>query len=434
MDPTAALAAALADAPPGPLCIGYSGGLDSTVLLHACAAQAVLRGQGLRALHVDHGLQPQSADWAAHCQRRCAELGVALTVLQVCVARDGGRGLEAAAREARHAAFAQELAAGETLVLAHHRDDQAETVLLRLLRASGSAGLAGMAALRRFGGGQLWRPLLALPRATLEAYARAHGLDWIDDPSNADPRHDRNLLRHAVLPVLRERWPGADAALARSARLLREDAERLERLDRLQLAAVQGLDPSVLSVSGLLALDGASRRGVVRLWLRELGLPAPPAAVIDRVDRLLDARADATPLLAWPGAELRRYRDGLHAMAPLAPPARDWSRHWDGSTPLALPSGFGILELAGDALRFDPPLLVAPRRGGERLRLPGRSHHAPLKDALQQLGVPPWLRERLPLLHATDGTLLAAGDLVLADAWHAHANGRQLRWTADASA
>ena len=428
MDATATLAAALAGAPAAPLCVGYSGGLDSSVLLHACARQASLRASGLRALHVDHGLHPHSAEWAVHCRRTCAALAVPLTVVRVAVAKDRGSGLEAAAREARHAAFAAALGPGETLALAHHRDDQAETLLLRLLRGAGTGGLGGMSAERPLAAGRLWRPLLSLPRSILEAYAQTHRLHWIDDPSNADLSHDRNLLRHRVLPLLRQRWPGADAALARSARLLREDAGRLAGLDRGHLAALRGPDAAVLSVPGLLALDPATRRSVLRHWLHDLGLPMPPAAVIDGVDALLQARADANPLLRWPGAELRRHRDGLHAMPPLAPAAGDWTRAWNGLEPLHLPPGYGTLSLLGDPWRFDPPLTITPRCGGERLRLPGRTHHTPLKDALQRLGVPPWQRDRLPLLHAPDGTLLAAGDLILADAWAAHSGSRRLRW------
>lgn len=428
--PVQSIAAALADAPEAPVCVAFSGGLDSSVLLHALAQQPSLRARGLRALHVDHGLHPQSRDWADRCMQVCAALAVPVSVRRVRVDAGSGSGLEAAARDARYAAFEADLRPGEWLALAHHRDDQVETVLLRLLRGSGSAALGGMARLRPLGPGRLWRPLLELPRSALEAYATEHRLEWVDDPANVDPRHDRTVLRRELLPMLRARWPGADAALARSARLLREDAARLDQLDRQQLAILQGLDPATLSLPGLAALAPPGRRAVLRLWLGELGLPTPPAAVIDRVDaELLAARGDATPCLAWPGAELRRYRDCLFAMAPQGELETGWNRRWDGHAPLQLPRGFGTLHLLGAPLRFDPPLTVAPRRGGERLVLPGRRHHTPLKDALQQLGIPPWQRARLPLVHASDGSLLAVGDLLHADAWTAQAQGRVLRWS-----
>ena len=205
--------------PGHPLLIGFSGGLDSTVLLQLLASDPSMHRAGLRALHVHHGLQAAADAWAEHCARQAAALGVALEVLRVDVPRDGGHGLEAAAREARYAALAAALAPGETLATAHHLDDQAETFLLRALRASGPEGLGAMRPWRRFAGGWHWRPLLALPRATLQAWAQAHALEWIEDPSNALPDPDRNFLRLQVLPMLQRRWPHAAAALARSAEL-----------------------------------------------------------------------------------------------------------------------------------------------------------------------------------------------------------------------
>ena len=208
------LAAALQDAPPGAICIGYSGGVDSTVLLHALAAG----GREVRALHIDHGLQPASSGWAEHCRAFCGALGVGITVLRVQVDRIAALGTEGAARAARHAAFAAELRAGETLALAHHRDDQAETMLLRLLHGAGTEGLAGMRRLRPFARGRMWRPWLGVAREELVSYARRHALAWVEDPSNASPQHAaRNHLRHVVIPALQARWPDAARRIAASA-------------------------------------------------------------------------------------------------------------------------------------------------------------------------------------------------------------------------
>ncbi|HEY4528819.1 MAG TPA: tRNA lysidine(34) synthetase TilS, partial [Luteimonas sp.] len=216
-----ALSDALFDVPCGDgtagIVVALSGGLDSTVLLHRLAARPELRRRGLRAIHVHHGLHADADAWAGHCGQACAALGVPLRVLRVAVPRDSGFGPEGAARSARQAAFADALDADEVLALAHHLDDQAETFLLRALRASGPDGLAAMRPWRRFGPGWMWRPLLQQPRARIEAWARAHGLAWIEDPANADPAHARSLLRHRVMPLLRSHWPGADAAFARSA-------------------------------------------------------------------------------------------------------------------------------------------------------------------------------------------------------------------------
>lgn len=403
-----AFADALRKLPQSPLCVGYSGGLDSTALLHALAALPAARARGLRAWHVHHGLHEHADAWVAHCQSACDALGVALTVSRVAVAARG-QGREAAARHARYAAFIDGLGTGEVLVLAHHRDDQAETFLLRALRASGPDGLGAMHCWRDFGRGRLWRPLLRTPRAALEAFVREHGLPWIDDPSNVDLSLDRNFLRGRVLPVLRERWPHADAALAASAALCEQAAALLQDGDAQALAAVATDNPSTLSLPALQRLPAARRARVLRRWILDLGLPALPAAGVEQIEHcLLDASVDGEATFAWHGAAVRVWRGLLHA-GPLLPPLpAQWQARWAGDAPLELPGG-GSLALVG-APGFDETLMVHPRRGGERIVLPGRAHSHALKHVLQDLGVPPWERTRLPLLSSADGEVLAAAD------------------------
>ena len=401
----------------GPVAVAFSGGLDSTVLLHLAAADPALRARGLRALHVDHGLHPDSARWADACGDLCAGLGVAFESRRVTVG-DRGDGLEAAARAARHGAFHDSQHEGELIALAHHRDDQAETLLLRLLRGSGD-GLGAMRSLRPFGRGWLWRPLLALPRSRLHEYAAQHGLHWIEDPSNASEHHDRNFLRHQVMPLLLQRWPQADASFASSAGLLATQQDLLAAGDATRLAQVQGFDPASLSVPALLAQPDAWRRRLLRRWVSDLGLPMLSSHALDTISaELLPARTDARAEFAWSGAVIRRWRDLLHAGRPLPPLPEAYHATWDGTTALALPGG-DLLQLS-PALAFDAPLDVRARTGGERLVLPGRRHSSELKHVLQDLGVPPWQRARLPLLFAADGELLAAGDVAV--------SGRLLDW------
>ncbi|HEX6832985.1 MAG TPA: tRNA lysidine(34) synthetase TilS, partial [Rudaea sp.] len=223
----AILQRAVQTVPPGPVAVAYSGGGDSTALLHALADSAV-RERGLRALHVDHGLHPRSATWAGHCRAFAESLGVPIEILRVTVEPRAGTGPEDAARRARYAAFERALRPGEILALAHHRDDQAETVLLKLLRGAGPQGLGGMRFLRKAGAGWLWRPLLDTPRAALQAYLKDHALAWIDDPANANPDLRRNFLRHRIVPGLKPQWPNADAALAHSAQWLRAAADFID--------------------------------------------------------------------------------------------------------------------------------------------------------------------------------------------------------------
>lgn len=412
--------------PPLPIAriaVAFSGGLDSTVLLHALGATPDVRERGLRAIHVHHGLHPDADAWAAHCERICHALDVPLTVLRVHVDAASGRGTEGAARAARLTAFRQALADDELLALAHHRDDQAETVLLRLLRGAGDGGLAAMRRRSRLGGLHLWRPLLELPRAVLREYAISHSLRWIEDPSNAETGYDRNFLRHRVLPLLAERWPQAARNITRSAALLAEQAQLLDVATAAQLDAVQ-VAPDALSISGLLAYPRPQRARILRRWLRaRLGDP-PPANVLNAAERdLLQARHDRQARIDWAGICLLRWRDRLHALRAKAAWPANWQAIWDGRMPLSLPDGSHMVLHGCES--FDAPLTVRARRGGERIRLPGRGHHHALKHVLQDRHVPPWARERMPLLFGADGELLAAGDALLSarmDAWlRAHA-------------
>lgn len=394
--------------------VAFSAGLDSSVLLHLLAHDPTIRERGLRAIHVHHGLHERADAWAEHCAERCHPLGIALDVVKVRVPRDSGLGPEAAARQARRQAFAAALRSGETLALAQHRNDQAETFLLRALRASGPDGLASMRPWRRFAGGWMWRPLLDTPRDALADYAAHHGLCWIEDPSNTDTALDRNFLRHHVLPLLRERWPHADAAFARSAALAAEASELLSTQDETLLASVREENRDALSVPALLALSAAQRARVLRHWVAVLDWPPLPAEGIVRIetDLLGTGRAGASdgraPRFSWRNVEIRRWRGALHAIntGRELPPA--WSCLWDGREPLTLPNGDTLTLLGAEG--FPAPLEVHARRGGERILLPERGHHHTLKHVLQEQGIPPWERARMPLLSAGDGTLLAAGD------------------------
>lgn len=390
--------------------VGLSGGLDSTALLHALASDSSIRARGLRALHVNHGLHPDAQRWEAHCAELCRTLDVPFSATRVVVRRDG-RGPEAAARHARHVALREAAGPGDVVALAHHLDDQAETFLLRALRASGPDGLGAMEPWRAFGAAWLWRPMLHLPRATIADYARAHGLAWLEDPSNADAGLDRNFLRLHVLPQLRERWPHASGALAGAAARCSASARLLVQDDSAALHALRtGAD--TIDAERLRALPAERRARVLRAWVSTLGLPPLPARGVQQVEAaLLGARADAQAEFAWSGARIRRWRTWLWAGDVAPPLPAGWQVEWDGSRPLDLPDG-GQLRLEG-AASFVTPLTVRARRGGERIRLPGRTHRHVLKHVLQDLAVPPWEREHLPVLCAMDGDVEAAGDVVV---------------------
>ncbi|HEY0179636.1 MAG TPA: tRNA lysidine(34) synthetase TilS [Dokdonella sp.] len=411
------LEAALAELPPGPLLSAYSGGLDSTVLLHGLAQSAAARARGVRAIHVDHRLHADSERWAEHCRRVAGALDVELLVSAVDVARSPGLGLEATARRARYGAIEAALARGEIVALAHHRDDQAETVLLKLLRGAGPEGLGAMRTLRPLGVGFAWRPLLGLPRAALREYADHHHLDWVQDPSNADPTLDRNFLRLQVMPRIMRRWAEAEASIAQSAAWARAAADFVDGEAERALARTQGLDPATLRFRDWLALPTALRDPVLRRWLRSLGLPEPTHYQAAELVRQLDeAGDDRQPCVRWPGTEVRRYRELLYALPPLQLPPFDWSAEFDGGE-LALPIDLGTLRLVGPERvpRLPMRFVVRFRRGGESLRMRIGGHLRELKDLFQEVGVPPWQRGRLPLLFAADGSLAAVADLWLGE-------------------
>ena len=398
----------------------YSGGLDSTVLLH------LLRRTGLpgtlQAIHVHHGLNPLADQWQQHCEAVCRAWGVPLTVCRVQVARKGRQSLEEAARLARYGAFTSHMAAGDCLVTAHHQDDQAETLLLRLLRGAGVTALAGIRPCRTLGEGLLWRPLLGWPRQALEAYAREHGLDWVEDDSNQQPHFDRNYLRLRVLPALRARWPGFAGQWARSQQWLGEAAELCDALAEQDLARLEPrAEPGGASLAWQPAPEWSEARcrNVLRFWLRQDGFPPPPESrLLEVFTAVLQAREDAEPLLAWPGVELRRFRGRLHAMSALPPPPPPgWESLWDGSGPLLLPGAGQLEPMRGEGgLARADGLRVAFRQGGERFHPRGRPHSQSLKKLLQEGDLPPWWRARQPLLYRGDRLVAVPGLGVAHDA------------------
>ena len=412
--------------------VAYSGGRDSSVLLALLARLRPRLRMELRAVHVDHGLQPAAADWAEHCLRRCAGLGIPCDLHRVRVGPAAGKGPEAAARASRYEALAGLLGRGDLMLTAHHRDDQAETLLLALLRGSGVQGLAAMPQVIPLGAGLLVRPLLDWSGAELHGSVQSPALDWVEDPSNLDLSLDRNFLRARVLPLLAERWPAAGRTLARSAGHCAEAADLVGRYAAQALASVPGTRPGTLSVEALLGLDPALCRVVVRRWIHERGFAVPDARHLGRIlAEVLPARADASPLVAWPGCEVRRYRDDLFALPPLPPSPRDEAVAWVGPI-LELPLGLGRLTLHDGAGRgLDPAVLGAGalvvRFGvrGLRCRPLGRLHHRHLKYLFQEADVPGWVRGHVPLVFA-DGCLVAVGGACVCDGWPS-LGGRDLR-------
>ncbi len=422
------------------LCVAYSGGLDSTVLLHLLWQ---LRSAGLltapvRALHVHHGLQAAADHWLEHCRQCCLQWHVPFTGLRVNAAASSGESPEAAAREARYQAYAQQLQEDEVLVLAHHSDDQAETLLLRLMRGSGVAGLAGMPDARALATGTLLRPLLGLRRQELECYAQHHALRYVEDPSNADHRYDRNFVRAEILPRLQQRWPAASASLVRSAELLQEAEELLQALAALDLLAAVQQFPNRLSLAGLRQLSPARQKNLLRYWLGQQ--PAALAGaklsfqLLQRcVHELIMPDSDDYVRIEWgEGASARalhRYRGTLYLLLPL--PAAPAACSWNPRSPLQLPAPLGSLhwDMSSEiSMASLLPLQLRFRSGSERVsKVDG--HHQSLKNYCQVRGIPPWLRDLVPLLYHGQ-ELTAIGEEILPHTTLAHSlkNVGSIQW------
>lgn len=396
--------------------VAYSGGRDSHVLLHALSAARTVLECKLVAVHVNHGLHSEAADWAAHCQQVCDTLEVPLTVLPVEVMVNGN-GLEAAAREARYHALAQLMRAGDCVVTAHHRDDQVETQLLHLLRGTGVAGLGAMKPSSPLAPGYVVRPLLDWPRSALEAYAAEAQLHWINDSSNDDTHLNRNFLRHKVLPLLRQRWPALDQVVARNAAHWQDGADLLRQLaeqDRRQCA-----DADTLRINSLMLLSPPRRRCLLRYWLQLQNATVPTTRHLAELERLVLQRPrSGQGCVRWSGCEVWRHKERLWLRSTseiLDPGVLVWR---DPRQPLPI-QGTGY-QLSAQAVQdaglsraaiAGRVLTVRLRQGGERCLLPGRDHHSKVKKLLQDASMPPWERARLPLVYA--GNELAA----IADRW-----------------
>ncbi|MGM0564502.1 MAG: tRNA lysidine(34) synthetase TilS [Pseudomonadota bacterium] len=403
----------------GRLLVGFSGGLDSTVLLHALAQTS--QKNRLLAVHINHALQPESDDWAEWCRHRAVSIGVSFECLNVAVSDAGGQSLESAARDARYAALYQLSREGDGLLTGHHREDQAETLILNLMRGSGLDGLAAMPEIKRWmesgdsggGQGQRWhgRPLLVLSRADLRRYATEQGLDWIEDPSNADTAFDRNFIRHRVLPLLETRWPNAAESVSRSAGWLGE-ALQLQRQQMRQMLPPADFQARHLALPPLWSMTAVEVKAVLRQWLSELGFPPLPAARLESLLAIAGREHAARGEVAWPGARVRRYRDGLYASRD-SDPAPDITGQWrwpveeDLEIPgLSEPLSRAWCERQGIALPALGPgeaLEVCFRSSagaGDRIAdLSGRRPSRSQKSFFQEAGVPPWAREYCPYLY-----------------------------------
>ncbi len=382
--------------------VAYSGGMDSHALLSVAACARDRLGFRLKAIHVNDHLHSDADQWVHHCQAICDTLNVELVVKTIQVNLKKGESLEAVGRTLRYAVLANCLSPHDVLLTAHHEQDQAETVLLQLLRGAGPKGLSGMPVCKPLGEGLHMRPFLAIAKQILHQYAKANRLHWVEDTSNQNTQLARNYLRHEVLPRLLQQYPSALETIARSAIHCATVEQALEGFAERLLHTLTGSQPNTLSISKLMQYDEAQQSLLLRTWIQALHLPLPSTKKMETLLRcVLSAQADRMPRLTWDGVVVRRYRDDLYILPEAEPSLPFLAVTWDMVAPLLLP-GLGCLVAwpvkGGGLCQAVAQVTVACRQGGEVLRLPGRLGRRTLKHLFQEWGIPTWARERLPLL------------------------------------
>lgn len=396
------------------LVLGLSGGIDSVVLLDILAQLHSSLHFSLSALHVNHRISPNASRWAAFCADQCARREIPFACNEIDVKREPGKSLEALAREARYRAFDGQQS--DFAVLAQHLDDQAETLMLQLLRGAGAKGLSAMGARQeRNGGTCILRPLLDVPRRLLLEYAAVRGLEWIDDESNDDVAYDRNYLRHRVMPLLGDRFPGYRVTLARAARNLAESTQLMDDLARMD--AMPALEGDRLKLDALRSLSDARARNLLRYWLAGQGVSMPSSGRLENIlQQLRSVRDDAQVAIQQGDRIIRRYR-GAACLERLAAGRQaealvPWSLHERLILPglgvslvceQAMGQGLSLEKLASGAVT------VQVRRGGERLQPDCRRPRRSLKNLLREADIPPWQRQRLPLVFCGEELVCVPG-------------------------
>ncbi|KJY82324.1 tRNA(Ile)-lysidine synthetase [Vibrio galatheae] len=401
----------------GQVILGFSGGLDSRVMLELMAHYCQPKNIACLAVHIHHGLSPNADRWAEQCQRWCQQLGVECVVEKVELDTQG-HSLEESARQARYGALSKYLHPKDLLLTGQHADDQMETFFLALKRGSGPKGLSSMAQAMPFGDAMLVRPFLTVSRQQIENYGRAKQLEWVEDESNLDQRFERNFVRHSITPVLIERWPHLHQSIQRSAELCAEQEQLLDELlaDKYQacFAGDGGLEITMLE-----ALTDRVRRRLIRMWLDESDLRMPSREQLNNIwHEVARAQPDANPKLTLESAQIRRYAHKLYIVR-YWQPLDAWQQTLTFEQACHLPDALGTVtvirstqgRLSEQALNqselritFDPEGLSAHPAG--------RGHSRKLKKLFQEYGVPSWLRRRTPILMCGD-QVVAVGDLFI---------------------
>lgn len=389
---------------PGRLWIAYSGGVDSTVLMHILANNRGNLASDVTAAHVNHQLSPQAESWANHCKTICEKENIEFKMITVNAKKIKGTSQEAHARELRYAALEKVMGKSDMLLTAHHKDDQAETLMQQLMRGAGPEGLAGIPELKKLGDGWLVRPLLEYSREQIKDYAEHHGLKWIEDESNLDTDIDRNYIRAHVIPCLQQRWPSSIDIISRSARHQADVINILKEIAEQDYKNNTGEKLNTLNIVDLKKLSDTRMRNLIRYWLKKNGHPTASTALTEiLIKELIYAGDDRMPSIRWHETEVRRYRNTIYVMKPLAELHTEMPLSWNLEQPLDIDYGRLVAtQIIGGGIKTESVnnnlVQVRFRTGGETIRPAGRNETHKVKKLFQESGVPPWKRDRVPLL------------------------------------
>jgi len=388
--------------------VAYSGGCDSHVLLHALHTLSQLKPTNfnIAAIHVDHGLQASAKMWANHCKHVCADLKIKFKLIKVNAKAESGQSPEAAARDARYKAIAEFITENDILLVAHHQDDQAETLLLQLLRGSGPRGLSAMPKGKFLGKNRVLRPFLMISQKIILEYADQNKLKWIEDPSNTEIRFDRNRIRHEVLPVLKKRWPSLSETLSRVTHYQAEAAACLHELAELDLLNIKSSrDEDGISITKLTLLSSARQKNVCRYWIEQNSLDAIDSTHLNRIfNEVIPAAIDSQPMVEWLNTRVCRYRGILYVLAIEKLDKSAVSQNWQIANAIELAQQRLVSQqTVGDGIKQslipDGIVKICFRQGGERCQPKGRANHHSLKKLFQEWAVPPWMRSQIPLIY-----------------------------------
>ena len=397
--------------------VGFSGGVDSSALLESLVQLKDLSIPPILAVHVNHHLADESDRWAQHCETFCKERGIAFELHHVHINQHSDSGLEAAARDARYQVFKSVIQQNDILLLGHHQDDQAETLLIQTLRGGGVHGLAAMPVSRKLGLGTLIRPLLKYPRSALVDYANSRQLSWIEDPSNQHTRHERNYIRHQVLPMLQLRRAGVSEVLARSAEHFAESAEILDEVAKSDLKLIKD-EHKTININKLQKLSKVKQHNVMRYWIHQVSGNFPSSDQLDELfQSVVHARDDATPQLKISDYSVRRFKNRIYFLNALPSVPENAMTIEYKSGELELGNGLGVVKIREhdvavsnnesgvslDKVTSAKKIELRWRQGGERIFLKDGHHHQ-LKKLYQQREIPPWERALRPLIYI-DGEL-----------------------------